>query len=159
MQVPVPAAAAVDVVDSALDFADAAVVVVAAEDTAPSSYDEEDNIQDDASEEVVVEEDAVHHIQPCVDNAVASHTLAEVHQQVEDRDIQDGDGVDREDGEDASFVVVEALDDHNAMVDDHNSFEEALDDDEEDAVEDGNDEVVVVVVVDDDDALVAHLDS
>lgn len=154
MQVPVPAAAAVDVVDSALDFADAP------EDTAPSSYDEEDNIQDDASEEVVVEEDAVHHIQPCVDNAVASHTLAEVHQQVEDRDIQDGDGVDREDGEDASFVVVEALDDHNAMVDDHNSFEEALDDDdEEDAVEDGNDEVVVVVVVDDDDALVAHLDS
>mmetsp|Transcript_19960 Transcript_19960/g.32793 ORF Transcript_19960/g.32793 Transcript_19960/m.32793 type:complete len:128 (-) Transcript_19960:1426-1809(-) len=127
MQVPVPAAAAV-VVDSALDFADAAaaVVVAAAEDTAPSSYDEEDNIQDDASEEVVVvEEDAVHHIQPCVDNAVASHTLAEVHQQVEDRDIQDGDGVDREDGEDASFVVVEALDDHNAMVDDHNSFEEA----------------------------------
>lgn len=137
MLVPVAVVVAV----AALDAVDVAAAV--AEDTVPSSWDEVDNIQDvasdDESDEVVVEEEVEVHRRPCgVDNAVASHTLEEVH--IHDDDVV---VVDHEDDEDASFVVVDALDDHNAMVADHNSFEVAWDD----VVEDGNDEVEVVLPV------------
>lgn len=128
--------------DTALD-ADAAV-----ENTVPSSWGAGDNTQDEDDAFDDEEEAEVHHMATCVDNA-ASHTLEEVRHQAEEegRDIQDGYEVVVE--EDASSFDEG---DRNAMVDDHNAFDEAQG-------ENNDDIVAAVAAAADGDALVVHLDS